>query len=175
MQLFTQAQKAQTTIIPQNVPVYRVREGKFYADDRLFDEGKIIIWDEEPNKNLEPLNDMAIANYEAFLLKLDRAGHQAALAAGKGYASELDAFKNSMILAREEGKRVTVLNDGGRTPIMGGQKRGKPKATEIDIGAVHVEPEVVASDRVAVNKISEPELKDTQPQTLKLKDAGGKA
>ena len=158
MQLFTQPQtNNQITIIPQDVPVYRVRAEKFYADDRLFEPGKIIVWHEQPSKALEPLNEKATEAMTSYLKKLDDSARAVAEKNGKGYVSELETFMNSMNLAKEEGRRVSVLNEPQAVPLMGGKQKRPSKANEIEIKAVPVEPELVKAGPGpgAVNKISE--------------------
>ncbi|MFA7278761.1 MAG: hypothetical protein WC100_01590 [Sterolibacterium sp.] len=143
------------TVIPDDVPVYRIKEGKFYADDYLFDEGSIVVWEEEPNLEMEPLNEMAHDNMIEYLRKLDELGKEAAKAAGKQWISYESAFANSMALAKEDGKRVTLLNGKAEVPLMGGQRRGPAKARQIELDTTPQQPVVRAGGRKAVNAIAD--------------------
>lgn len=135
MQLFSQPprQSFSPTVIPDHVPVYRIKDGKFYADDELYEAGSIIAWAEEPNLEMEPLNALALKEMKKYLEKLDVHGREVAMKNGKAYVSYADAFKNSMELAKQEGKRVTLLNGAQETPILGGSRRGPKKASKIDL------------------------------------------
>lgn len=139
MQLFSQPprQSFSPTVIPDHVPVYRIKDGKFYADDELYDAGSIIAWEDEPNLEMEPMNALAVKEMKKYLEKLDVYGREVAAKNGKAYVSYGDAFRNSMELAKQEGKRVTLLNGMQETPILGGSRRGPKKASKIDL---HPEP-----------------------------------
>lgn len=117
--------------IPQDVPVYKIKEGKFFADDELYEAGSVIAWPEEPNLEMEPLNSMARENMRAYIQKLDKHGAEAAAKAGKAYVSLENAFENAHALAQQEGRRVTLLNGTQEVPLMGGSRRGRPKARKV--------------------------------------------
>lgn len=137
MQLFSQPpiKNFQPTVIPQDVPVYRIKEGKFYADDELYEAGSIIAWNETPNLEMEPLNPLANEAMREFLKDLDVKGKEVAAKNGKAYISYADAFENSVAFAKNEGKRAVLLNGREEVPIMGGKKRGPRKAQKIDLGS----------------------------------------
>ena len=120
-------------VIPDDSPVYRIKEGKFFADDELYEPGSVIIWHEEPNLEMEPLNEMARDNMRAYIEKLDTHGRAAAQAAGKAYVSLASAFENAHALAKQEGRRVELLNGTQEVPIMGGKRRSAPKAQKVDL------------------------------------------
>lgn len=145
MQLYSQPpmRSSSPSVIPQDVPVYRIRSREgFYCDDVLYPEGSIVAYGDEPNMDMEPLNGMASENMTVFLAKLDQFGRQAAEKAGKAYVSYTDAFNNMYALAKEEGKRVTLLNGREDTPILGTQtkKRGRPKAAKLDMPSDDAQP-----------------------------------
>lgn len=153
MQLFAQRPMAmQPTLIPDDVPVYRVKEGKFYVDDRLLEEGAIIICQEEPNQEMEPLNELAKVAMLEYLEKLDKHGMEVAAKLGKAYVSTKDAFQNSMQLAKEDGRRVSVLNERREIPTLGAEKNGPVKAQEITFAPQEEIVEVKSNDRRHVNK-----------------------
>lgn len=155
MQLYSQPPRTafMPVAIPDDVPVYRIKDGKFYADDELFEAGSIIAWDEEPNMEMEPLNPIARERMIKYMQKLDKYGREVAEKNGKAFISIEDAFNQSAILAKSEGRRVSLLNGTQEVPIMGGGKRkGKAKARKIDnVTPVDVITEKAANTSKAVN------------------------
>lgn len=152
MQLYSFPPRAQGAItIPQDVPVYRIKEGKFYADDELFEAGTIISWPDEPNEEMEPLNDLARERMIAFLEMLDKHARAAAEKAGKAYVSRVDAFANSYALAKEEGRRVSVLNGPAEKSILGA-KRGRPRGKKIELAKESSQEVREVGSREAVNE-----------------------
>lgn len=135
MQLFAQPPQRnfQPVVIPQDVPVYRIKEGKFFCDDVLYESGSIIVWPDEPNQEMEPLNALAIENMKYYLEKLDKHGREVAKATGKAYVSLSDAFANSYALAQQEGKRVTLLNGREEANILGKKRSGPQRARSIEL------------------------------------------
>ncbi len=135
MQLFSQppVRNFQPTVIPQDVPVYRIKEGKFFADDELYEEGSIIVWPEQPNLEMEPLNDLALKALTDYVTHLDDCGRAAAKKAGKMYISLADALSNSYALANQEGRRVTLLNGKQEVPLMGGSVKKTRKSQKVDL------------------------------------------
>lgn len=151
MQLYSQPprQSLAPTVIPDDVPVYKILDGKFYADDELFEAGSILVWPDEPNEEMMPLNTLARQKHVEYLQKLDRLGRQAAEKAGKSYVSKEDAFRNAMEAARDEGRRVTLLNGKTDTPIMGARKKGPRKAKQITLGAEETVPVIPGANKKA--------------------------
>ena len=135
MQLFNAppARNFQPVVIPQDVPVYRIKEGKFFCDDVLYEQGSIIVWPDEPNTEMEPLNTMAIENMKFYLEKLDKYGREVAKANGKAYVSLANAFAQSHEFAKNEGKRITLLNGREEPNILGKKRTGPTRARELEI------------------------------------------
>jgi hypothetical protein len=125
-----------TPQIPQDVPCYRIMEEKgFYVDDRLIPQGKIIAWDEEPSLNMDPLNELAVEKYKEFLAKLDTFGKEKSLVDKKHYTPLLTRYEAKLKAEDdfEDGRRAKVLGAQVRqVPVMGA-KRGRVKATEIEV------------------------------------------
>ena len=141
-------------VIPQDEPVYRLKGDYFGPDDVIYPEGSILAIADEPNQEMEPLNDLARAAMRAYLKKLDGYGRAAAEKVGKGYSGLEDAFANSLELNKQEGRRVHVINDKGAVPMMRANKQGKA-VKKIDLSA-EAAPEVVKVSKKntpsAVNK-----------------------
>lgn len=130
-------QRKGTTIIPQDVPVYRIGAGKFFGpDDTPYDAGDIMEFDGEPNPDFEPLNDKAEERMKAYLQKLDDEGRKAAEKAGKNYTSLADAWETSIELERENSKQVRLLNGRKEAPLMGAKKNLKTRIGKLDLGDV---------------------------------------
>jgi len=138
MQLFSAPPVSSAPVyVPEDVPVYRVGDGRFYADDVLYGPGTIISWPDEPCESLEPLNAKARENMMAFLEKLDDLGRKAAEKAGNSYVSRVSAFENAYALAKQEGRRVSVLNGPQKKQILGARIKN-PRGRKIEISpSVH--------------------------------------
>lgn len=153
MQLFSSPprQSFSPVVIPDDVPVYRIGEDKFYADDELYEAGSVIVWSEEPNITMEPLNGLARARMQEFLAKLDEHGRAAAEKAGKAYISLAHAFENAHEIAKKEGRRVEMLNAKQEVPIMGGRKTRAPKAKRVDVTALQEEFRLDSNNKHSLN------------------------
>lgn len=144
MQVYLQPPKQSYVplVIPQDKPVYRLKE-QIYADDELFEAGAIITWEDVPNLAMEPLNSLAQEMFTMFIEELDKAGLEVAAKTGKKYRSLADAFRNATDLAKQEGRRVESLNSSAPVPIMGAKikRRGAKVQTEsspiIELGNRH--------------------------------------
>lgn len=122
-------------VIPQDRPVYRIGEGNFFGpDDHLYTEGNVVAWDDEPNEEMIPLNDLAQQKMLEYLAKLDAAGRKVADKIGVGYTNKEDAFKNAQVLAKEDAKKVQLINSSPEVTLMGAKKRGRPRIEKI-VGA----------------------------------------
>lgn len=164
MQLYSQPplRSFAPTVIPDDVPVYRIAGKGFYGVDSngfdvLFEPGTIIAYEDEPNKDMEPLNKLAMDRLNKFFDKIDKEGRKVAEKTGKSYISHSDAFRNAYALSKDDAKGVRVLNGRSEPPILGGKKRGRPKAaaTKLEIKPQET-PEIqmtasVKKDKDAVN------------------------
>lgn len=113
-------------VIPDDVPVYKILDGKFFADDELYEPGSLISWEEEPNLEMQPMNKLARRRMKEYVAKLDELGRAVAEKTGKAYISmAVSAFENASELAHQDGRRVNLLNGKKEVPIMGGQRRTK--------------------------------------------------
>lgn len=115
--------RTQNFVIPQDRPVYRILQGKFFGpDDTLYEEGSFVIWKDEPNLEMEPMNELAQDNMLKFLEKLDAAGRKVAEQTGKSWNNLADAHANAYALAQQESKSFEVLNAPKQVPLMGAKK-----------------------------------------------------
>ena len=123
----------QTIVIPQERPVYRVGEDKFYgSDDRLYEENDLIEYDDEPNENFIPMNALATEQMRKYLKKLDAAGQKVAEKLGVAWTSREDAFENAQQLAKEDAKKINLISVKETPTVMGAKKRGRPPINKIN-------------------------------------------
>lgn len=115
--------RASNFAIPQDRPVYRILQGKFFGpDDTLYEEGSFVVWKDEPNLEMEPMNELAQENMIVFLKKLDTDGRKVAEKTGKAWNSLADAHANAYALAQQDSKSFEVLNKPKQVPLMGAKK-----------------------------------------------------
>lgn len=134
---------AAPVFVPQDRPVYRIKEGKFFGpDDTMRYEGDLVVWRDEPNLEMEPMNDLAQKAMLAYLEKLDECGRKVAEKTGKNYNSLADAHTNAMALATQESKQFEVLSGPKQIPLMGARKEGKT----VETVQVDVKPATVLSE-----------------------------
>lgn len=122
----------QPLVISNDRPAYRVlAERGFFADDILWTTGKVIYFDDEPNEELEPLNDKARDAIMAHLTKLDEYAAEMAARNGKKFVSRIKNMEEAMNLLREDTRRVSLVQGDGGVPLMGAKKRGRPRSSEV--------------------------------------------
>lgn len=138
MQLFSSPprQSYMPVAIPQDVPAYKIKSGKFYVDDELLPEGTFITFEGEPNVEMEPMNTLAFDKMREYLAKLDVMGRKKADRDEKAYVSLLESFDHVHSYHEQGGKKVAILNREEDVPLMGGKKRGRPRIEKIEIAAV---------------------------------------
>lgn len=132
--------------IPDDVPVYRINEEKFFADDELYEAGSIIVWPDEPNKAMKPLNDLARKEFKKFVEKLDKCGREVSEKAGKAYVPEL-VLETAYELAHQDSRRVQLLNGTQEVPIMGGKRKSRARKVEIE----EVDPMIENNNKHSLN------------------------
>lgn len=145
-------------VIPQDVPVYRVDGSGFYCDDELLASGTIIQYDDEPNQDMIPLNEVAVKRMREFLIKLDNLGRKKSVQEKTAFISALDAFDKSNDQSKSTGRRANVLGAPKETSILGA-KRKYSRASKIEVQALQ-EPIIIdkRGERNSVNAVSEPNL-----------------
>lgn len=110
-------------VIPEDRPAYRLKESFFGPDDTLWEEGIVIQYDDEPNKAMEPLNNLAIERMMEFLEKCDVQGKKYADKEGKNFISELEAFQKTLMPEEDGVKKVQPLSGNkAQIPLMGAKK-----------------------------------------------------
>lgn len=120
--------------IPQDVPVYRILK-PCYLDDCYCVAGDIVSWDREPNKEMEPMNDMAKVMTSEFFDKLDRLGQEASAKNGMKYVPMRRPVEEQIAMTDSANRRVEIIKGDGGVPIMGARKKpGRPALQKINTG-----------------------------------------
>lgn len=111
---------------------YRVLDERgFFCDDHLWPVGSLVYFEGEPNEEMEPLNDKAREAMRAYLTKLDECAAEVAKQTGKKFMSRTKTLEEAMNQLREANRRIEVVQGDGGVPIMGGRRRGRPKAVKV--------------------------------------------
>lgn len=119
--------------IPQDVAVYRILK-PCYLDDSYVIQGDIVSWDREPNKEMEPLNEMAKEATNAFFDKLDACGQASSAKNGMKYVPMRRPVEEEIAMTNSANRRVEIIKGDGGVPIMGAKKRGRPSLQKLNIG-----------------------------------------
>jgi len=108
-------------VIPQNKPVYRVldEKGFFGPDDTLHPEGEIIVLHDEPNINMEPMNDLAKDRLRIVMKKLNESSKHVADANGRYFAPQTQSVDDMLSNATEDARRIKSLSNPDGVAIMG--------------------------------------------------------
>lgn len=122
-----------TPSIPQDVAVYRILKA-CYLDDCYCVQGDIVSWDREPNKEMEPLNDMAKVMTSEFFDKLDSLGKEASAKNGMKYVPLRRPVEEDKAMNTSASRRVEIIKGDGGVPIMGAKKRGRPAVQKLNVG-----------------------------------------
>lgn len=127
-------QAQQPLVVTNDRPAYRVLDERgLFADDTLWPAGSVIYFDDEPNEELEPLNEKARDVMRAYIQKLDAYAEDVAKKTGKRFIGRSRNLEDAMNDLREDSRRVSLVQDGkdGGVPIMGAKRRGKPKISKV--------------------------------------------
>lgn len=147
MQLFSAPprQSYMPLAIPQDVPAYKIMSGGFYVDDELLPEGTFIVYEDTPNLEMEPMNELAFAKMREYLSFLDKLGYEKEKEDKRAYMPLLPAFETKYApRAASDGRRVAVLNRQEDVPMMGGKRKGRSRVSRIE--AVEVDSRSVARE-----------------------------
>lgn len=120
-------------------PAYRILKMCF-LDDRACFEGELVYWDEEPNKEMEPLNDLAREATKAFFDDREVLAKAASAAKGTRYIPLRRPVEEERDLNTAESRRVEIIKGDGGVPVMGARKRGRPRVESIDISGPQEAP-----------------------------------
>ncbi len=126
-------------VVPTDVPCYRILKPCF-LDDIMFFEGDIVTWREEPNKEMEPLNDLAKEATNAFFDSREELAKIASAKKGTKYIPLRRPIEEERELNTAEARRVELIKGDGGVPVMGARKRGRPAAEKLTLSGVQEKP-----------------------------------
>lgn len=143
-------------IVRQDRPAYRILK-ECFLDDVMYFEGQMVYWDEEPNKEMEPLNELATKATNAFFDSREELAKQKSAANGMKYIPLRRPVEEDRERNTAESRRVEIIKGDGGVPVMGARKRGRPKAERIDTSGVEEAPiaDLTRAGKKAVNAISD--------------------
>lgn len=148
-------QNQQPIVITNEKPAYRVLDERgLFADDQLWLAGSVIYYEDEPNEDMEPLNEKAREAMKIYIEKLDACAEEVAKKTGKRFVARSRNLEDAMNDIREDTRRVSLVQDGkdGGVPIMGAKRRGRPKITKV--GAAETPETGGRETKVKVSSIS---------------------
>lgn len=125
--------------IPQEVACYRILKPCF-LDDVMFFEGDIVTWGEEPNKEMEPLNELAKQATRDFFDDREKLAKAASAAKGTRYIPLRRPIEEERELNTSEARRVELIKGDGGIPVMGARKRGRPKVERVEVSGFEQKP-----------------------------------
>lgn len=128
-------------VIPQDRPCYRILEGKgVFLDDVMFFPGDIVTWTEEPNKEMEPLNDLAKEATNKFFDDREELARAFSASKGNRYIPLRRPIEEEREMNTAEARRVELVKGDGGIPVMGARKRGRPKVEKLDVSPIEQRP-----------------------------------
>lgn len=141
--------------IPQDVACYRILK-PCYLDDNMYFEGDIVTWTEEPNSEMEPLNDLAREAMDEFFDKCEEFGRAASAVKGMLYVALQRPTQEKRDINSSERRRVEIIKGDGGIPVMGARKVGRPaKAQKLDVSPHEQKPvaDLARAGRQAANAV----------------------
>lgn len=120
-----------TPAVGNDRPAYRILK-ECFLDDRMCFPDELVYWDEEPNKEMEPLNDLAKDASRKFFDGREALAVAHSAAKGVKYIPGARPFDEQRELATADARRVELIKGDGGIPVMGARKRGRPKVERID-------------------------------------------
>lgn len=117
-------------VIPEDVPVYRLKTACF-MEDTFFPEDSVVIMEDTPSRTMQPLNKMAYDKMVKYLTTLDDMGALIEKQSGKRYVPVLPAFLASYDNAHSK-KKIMRIDSPEAVPLMGAKKKGQLKARKIE-------------------------------------------
>lgn len=124
--------------VPQHVPCYRILKPCF-LDDIMFFEGQVVTWSEEPNEEMEPLNDLARDATNTFFDKIEALGRAASAAKGTAYVSMRRPIEEGRERNTADSRRVELVKGDGGVPVLGARRKIR-KVEAITVSALEQAP-----------------------------------
>lgn len=107
--------------IPQDKPVFRVltEQGFFGPDHTLHRAGELIVLYDEPNEDMEPMNDLARKAMNVHLDKLEQSEKEVAHQNGRHFSGRSRNKEDMLAHATEDARRIQSLSNPSGVAIMG--------------------------------------------------------
>lgn len=121
-------------VVRQDRAAYRILK-ECFLDDVMYFEGQMIYWDEEPNKEMEPLNDLAQKEIDKFFDAREELAKQKSASNGMKYIPLRRPVQEDRERNNAESRRPEIVKGDGGVPVLGARKRGRPKAEKIETSA----------------------------------------
>lgn len=121
-----------TVVISGERSAYKIlgEKGFFGPDDHLYTSGEMIYFDDEPNQDMEPLNDLARGKMREYIEKLDRLGREAAEKFGRPYTGLASTLDAAIEQSTEDARRVMSISNPNGVALMKSDKRAKNTGIE---------------------------------------------
>jgi hypothetical protein len=139
--------------VPQDVACYRILKA-CYLDDIMFFEGDIVTWSEEPNKEMEPLNQLAKEATNEFFDKCEKLAIEASKIKGTRYIPLRRPIEEERELNSSDKRRVELIKGDGGIPVMGA-RRDRAKASKVDISGGDQKPIMDLAGKKAANAVKD--------------------
>lgn len=143
----------------QEMPTYRILSvtGFFGPDSHLYREGEEIYYADEPNEDMEPLNEPARQAMEKFFDKLEDAAKKIAAKAGVEYTGRPRTLEAAVELSTLAARRASTVNGDGGISLMGDKQDRSGQIGRVDATPT---PETGQKKKSAGGTLS---LKNAQP------------
>jgi hypothetical protein len=107
-------------LIPSERPAYRIlaANGFFGPDDHLYGQGDCIVFDDEPNEEMEPLNELARTKLREYLTKLDGFAEEVAKKNGRAFQGRVRSLDEQIKMATQDARRISLISGDGGVPLM---------------------------------------------------------
>ena len=122
--------------IPEDRAAYRILTNFYGPNDHMYQEGDIVLFDGEPNDDMEPMNSAAKKVMDAFFKKQEDCARKMAEKAGREYTGRPRSLDEAVTLASMDARRVQLVQGDGGVPLMGGKKKSAETVERIDITEV---------------------------------------
>ena len=138
------------TVISNDRPAYRIlaEKGFFGPDDNLYPFGEEIYFDDEPNLDMEPLNEPARQRMKEFVGKLEELGRQAAIKNGREFTGLPLNIEAALEQASMDARRVQSISNPNGVALMKSDKTSK------NTGVGKIEDSSVPDTKGAKGKLS---------------------
>ncbi len=126
-------------VVRQDRPAYRILK-ECFLEDVMYFEGQMVYFDDEPNKEMEPLNELAREATKEFFDSREKLAKEASAAKGMRYIPLRRPVQEERDLNSADARRVELIKGDGGVPVMGARKRGRPKAEKIEVSPFEEQP-----------------------------------